>query len=83
MIPRCAHRPNHSEEPATRSPFPLATKTVAPSGMSRRSPDQTSCAASARAQLGQGHSKRSHTNVPNNTSRSPPNRQLDPTAPFS
>ena len=85
MIARCAHRPNHLEEPATRSPFPLATTTVARSGMSRRStPDQTSCAAPARAQIGQGHHQRSHTNPLNDTAgRSPPTDSLTPAAPFS
>ena len=84
MTARCAHRPHHVEELATRSRFPLATDTAAHSGMSRRrSPDQTSCAAPARAQIGQGHHQRSQHTTPLDRDRSPPNPQLDPTAPFS
>jgi hypothetical protein len=69
--------PHHREEASTRSRFPLAGDPAAPHGMSRRHPDQTSCAATASAEIGPGHNQR-QTRIPATTpARSPPNQHLD------
>jgi hypothetical protein len=69
--------PPHREEASTRSRFPLAGDPAAPHGMSRRHPNQTSCAAPASAEIGPGHNERARPTAQTTPARPPPEHQLD------
>jgi hypothetical protein len=61
-----------TEEHAARSNKAPGTTTLPRSGMSRRSPHPTSCAATASAHVGQGHHPRSRDDYPTRSARPPP-----------
>jgi hypothetical protein len=63
-------------------PVPPGSNNTARNGMSRRHPDQTSCAAPARAQIGPGQPAARRATDPSHANRSPPHHSLSDRGPL-